>query len=83
MSDNPRPEVTEVTSVGFRLLVAGRERYLSFHDFPWFERAPAWKIRNVDQVSDDHLRWPELDIDLSVESIDDPERFPLVWKAAP
>jgi hypothetical protein len=76
------PEVTEVTSVGFRLNVAGRERHLSFQDFPWFERAPAWKIRNVEQLSADHLRWPELDIDLSVESIDNPERFPLVWKSA-
>ena len=87
-SENPGvaisgPEVTEVTSAGFRLFVAGHERYLSFHDFPWFEGAPAWKIRNVEQVSADHLRWPELDIDLSVESIDHPGRFPLVWKAAP
>ena len=77
------PEVTEVTSVGFHLVVAGREHFLSFHDFPWFEGVPAGKIRNVEQVSADHLRWPELDIDLSVESIDDPESFPLVWKATP
>ena len=77
------PEVTEVTSTGFRLLLAGREWFLSFQDFPWFTGAPAWKIRNVEQVSVDHLHWPELDVDLSVESIDDPEAFPLIWKAAP
>jgi hypothetical protein len=77
------PEVTEVTPDGFRLLLAGRERFLSFQDFPWFETAPARKIRNVRQVGSDHLHWPELDIDLSVESIDDPRRFPLVWKAVP
>ena len=83
MSDKRRPEVTEVTSVGLRLVVADRERYISFHDFPWFGKAPAWKIRNVEQLSDDHVRWPDLDIDLSVESIDDPGRFPLIWKVAP
>lgn len=77
------PEVTEVTPTGFRLLLSGRERVLSFHDFPWFEKASARQIRNVEQVSADHLRWPELDIDLSVESIDDPEHFPLVWRAVP
>ena len=77
------PEVTEVTPAGFRLILAGRERFLSFRDFPWFEKAPVRKIRNVRQIGADHLYWPQLDIDLSVESIDDPLRFPLVWKAAP
>ena len=77
------PEVTEITPDGFRLLLGGRERFLSFQDFPWFERAAAGKIRNVEQVGVDHLYWPELDIDLSVESIDNPRRFPLIWKAAP
>jgi hypothetical protein len=78
-----RPEVTDVTPSGFRLLLRGRERFLSFRDFPWFENASVGKIRNVQQIGADHLYWPELDIDLSVESIDDPLRFPLVWKAAP
>lgn len=75
------PEVTEVTAAGFRLRIAGRERFLSFQDFPWFAAAPAAKIRNVLQVGSDHLHWPDLDIDLTVESVDDPRRFPLVWKA--
>lgn len=75
------PEITEVTSAGFRLVLAGRKRFLSFQDFPWFERAPDWKIRLVEQVGDDHLHWPELDVDLSVESIDHPKRFPLLWRA--
>ena len=30
-----------------------------------------------------HLYWPDLDIDLAVESIDHPEQFPLVSKARP
>lgn len=77
-----RAEVTEVTAAGFRLRIAGRERFLSFQDFPWFKEVPAGQIRNVQQVGADHLHWPELDIDLSVESIDNPRRFPLVWKGA-
>jgi len=77
------PEVTDVTRAGFRLLLAGREHFLSFQDFPWFKSAPAWKIRKVEQFGADHLHWPELEIDLSVESIDHPPRFPLVWKAVP
>ena len=29
-----------------------------------------------------HLYWPDLDIDLAVESIDQPEKYPLVSQAA-
>jgi hypothetical protein len=29
-------------------------------------------------VARDHLYWPDLDVDLAVESIRNPERFPLV-----
>jgi len=27
-----------------------------------------------------HLRWPQLDIDLSIESIVEPDVFPMVYK---
>jgi hypothetical protein len=33
---------------------------------------------NVTRVRVGHLRWPDLDVDLSVESIEHPERYPLV-----
>jgi hypothetical protein len=33
--------------------------------------------------SPDHLYWPGLDVDLAVESIGHPERFPLVSKTRP
>jgi hypothetical protein len=32
---------------------------------------------NVRWPSPDHLHWPDLDVDLSVESIEHPEKFPL------
>lgn len=36
------------------------------------------KILNVESPSEHHLYWPDLDVDLEVESILHPERFPLV-----
>jgi hypothetical protein len=33
---------------------------------------------NVEWPSTDHLYWPDLDVDLSVRSIEHPEEFPLV-----
>ena len=70
-------EVTNISNHGFWLLVAGRELFLSYEDFPWFKDAPVGKILNVDEVSPGHFCWPELDVDLGVDSIEHPERYPL------
>jgi hypothetical protein len=74
-------EVTNVSLHGFWLYLAGRELFVSFSEFPWFADAPIRKITNVEWPSVDHLYWPELDVDLSVRSIENPQLFPL--KSAP
>ena len=71
-------EVTNVSKHGFWLLIQGREVFLPFEQFPWFRDSPVGKILNVTLPHPHHLYWPDLDIDLAVESIDHPERFPLV-----
>ena len=71
-------EVGNVSKHGFWLLVSGRELFLSFKDFPWFADAPIAQLVNVQLPHPHHLYWPELDVDLSLESIEHPERFPLV-----
>lgn len=62
------------------MLLHGTERFLSFNDFPWFKDATVAQISAVELPSDNHLYWPELDVDLAIASIDDPKRFPLVAK---
>jgi hypothetical protein len=62
---------------GFWLALGKRQLFVSFAEFPWFEKASAGKIRNVEWPREDHLYWPERDIDLSVRSIEHPEEFPL------
>jgi len=52
--------------------------FLPFDKFPWFREAPIAKLVRVELPSPDHLYWPGLDVDLAVESIEHPERFPLV-----
>ena len=73
-------EVTNVSKQGFWLLIGDRERFVSFEHFPWFRDAPIGRLLNVELPSAHHLYWPELDIDIAVESIAHPERFPLVSK---
>ena len=74
-------EVTSVSAQGFRLLVAGRELFVPFAGFPWFQDASIGQILAVEQPSTDHLYWPQLDIDLAVESIEHPDSYPLVSRA--
>lgn len=71
-------EVTKVSQHGFWLSVHDREVFLPFEDFPWFKDVPAEKVAHVELVSAEHLYWPELDVDLELESILHPERYPLV-----
>ena len=73
-------EVTHVSSHGVWLLADGQERFLSFDDFPWFKDAPIGKVLNVERVAEGHFRWPELDIDINIDSIEHPEKYPLKAK---
>jgi hypothetical protein len=75
--------VTNVSQHGFWLLVEGRELFLPFKKFPWFKDAPVAQLLNVELPHPTHLYWPDLDVDLSVESIEFPERFPLVSRTRP
>ena len=76
-------EVGNVSMHGLWLLLRDRELFLPFNKFPWFQDAPISHLMRVQLVSSDHLYWPELDVDLAVESIEHPERFPLVSKVRP
>jgi hypothetical protein len=73
-------EVTNVSPHGLWLLLGDRELFLPFAKFPWFRDAPIAKLVHVQRPSPHHLYWPDLDVDLAVESIEHPERFPLVSK---
>ena len=70
-------EVPHVTSHGVWLLANDRELFMSYEDFPWFKDVPVGEILNVEEPMAGHFYWPDLDVDLSEEIIDHPERFPL------
>ena len=76
-------EVTNVSGHGIWLLVGDRELFPPYEHFPWFKDACISGITNVQQPTPGHLYWPDLDIDLGLESIADPERFPLKSKPTP
>lgn len=70
-------EVTNVSVHGFWVLIGDEELAVSFSDFPWFKKATIEQLSDVQRPTENHLYWPQLDVDLSVESIRDPSAFPL------
>jgi len=70
-------ELSNVSQHGLSLLIDGRERYLPFAEFPWFRNATIAQLSHIERPAQNHLHWPDLDVDLSLESIDHPGDFPL------
>lgn len=75
-------EVTNVSAHGLWVLLGDEEHHVAFSDFPWFKKATIEQLSDVQRPTENHLYWPQLDIDLSVESLRDPAAFPLVSRAA-
>ena len=73
-------EVTNIDQFGFWLLIRDREYFLPYEDYPWFRKASVDQILHVELLHGEHLHWPDLDVDLSVEILDSAESFPLIYK---
>ncbi|GJL62682.1 MAG: hypothetical protein NPIRA04_13360 [Nitrospirales bacterium] len=70
-------EVTHISSHGVWLLSHSKELFMSYADFPWFKNQAVNAILNVEELSRGHFYWPDIDVDLTEEIIEHPERFPL------
>jgi len=75
-------EVTDISIHCLWLLLGYEALVVPFSDFAWFKNATIEQLSEVQRPTEDHLYWPQLDVDLSVESIRKPECFPLVSRSA-
>ena len=66
-------EVSGISPHGIWLFLGDRETFLSFKEFPWFRDAPVAGVLNVKRPQPHHLYWPDLDVNLHLDSIDHPE----------
>jgi hypothetical protein len=69
--------VENITPFGIWLYVKEKEYFLSFKDFPYFKDQTLNSIQNVQLLHGYHLYWPELDIDLEIDNLENPEKYPL------
>jgi hypothetical protein len=73
-------EVTNISSHGVWMLIKKHEYFLPYDVFPWFKHATISDILNVRLEHDAYLFWPSLDVDLELESIQNPDHYPLRYK---
>ena len=73
-------EVQDISRNGIWLFVQGKEYFLAYTGYPWFKEAKLAEIYNLKLLHGTHLHWPDLDIDLELESLQQPEKYPLSYK---
>jgi len=73
-------EVTNIEPLGFWVLMDDREYFVPFSDYPVFKSASIQQIFNLQQLSPTQLHWPDLEADIEIEALEQPEHYPLVFK---
>ena len=72
--------VLMINAQGIMLSVQGHDYFLSYNRIPWMQDAPIRSVLNVQMSGSDAIEWPDLDVDLEIESLRHPERYPLIIK---
>jgi hypothetical protein len=75
-------EVQDITRNGIWVFAKGKEYMLPFSQYPWFKSAKVAEVLNLQLLHANHLYWPDLDVDLGLEVLDQPEMFPLMDRVA-
>ena len=69
--------VENITPLGIWLFVKDKEYFLNYKDYPYFKDQTLSSIQNVQLLHGYHLYWPGLDVDLEIDNLENPEKYPL------
>ena len=72
--------VLMINAQGIMLSVQGHDYFLSYNRIPWMLDAPIRSVLNVQMSGSEAIEWPDLDVDLEIDSLRHPKRYPLVIK---
>jgi hypothetical protein len=72
--------VENITPFGIWLYLNKKEYFLSYKDYPYFKEQTIGSILNVRLLHGFHLYWPELDVDLELDNLENPEKYPMIDK---
>ena len=69
--------VENITPLGFWLFAKGRGYFLAYKDYPYFRDQTLKSIQTVQLLHGYQLYWPELDVDLEIDNLENSEKYPL------
>jgi hypothetical protein len=69
-----------ISSFGIWLIVHDTEYFLSYKDYPWFKKSKVSDIYNVELIHNTHLHWSMLDVDLDLDALKNPTKYPLIYR---
>ncbi len=69
--------VENITPFGIWIYVQEKEYFLNYKDYPYFKDQTLNSIQSVQLQHGVHLYWPELDVDLEIDNLENPEKYPL------
>lgn len=72
--------VLMINNQGIMISVEGNDYFLSYNRVPWLKDATVRNILNIKMSGKNAVEWPDLDIDLEIDSLKHPERYPLVMR---
>ena len=75
--------VENITPFGIWLFVKEKEYFLSYQDYPYFKDQTFNSIQDVQLLHGYHLYWPELDVDLEIDNLENPGKYSLKSKTKP
>lgn len=73
-------DVLMINDRGIMISVQGEDYFLSYNRVPWMRDATINEVLNVRMSGKNAIEWPKLDVDLEVDSLRHPERYPLLIK---
>ena len=71
-------DVLMINDKAVMLSVQGQDYFLSYNRVPWMRDATINEVLDVQMSGKNAIEWPKLEVDLEVESLKHPERYPLL-----
>ena len=75
-----KTEVTNISPFGIWILTNDKEYFINYKDYPVFETATVKQIADVTTDFAGNLHWEELDADIELESLENPDNYPLIYR---
>lgn len=79
-SNSTLADVLMINDRGIMISVEGQDYFLSYNRVPWMREATINDVLNVRMSGKNAIEWPQLGVDLEIDSLRHPERYPLLIK---